>query len=134
MKKGRLYGFVLIACLFASAYLYLKGFAGWHWRQPVCLFHSATGVPCPSCGTTRAALLLLRGHVLASLAKNPLGILAVAGMLTIPLWVIGDLLTGKSTFLAAYLRMEKTVRRPLVASFLVALVLLNWIWNIYKDL
>jgi len=134
MKKGRLYGFVLLACLLGFIYLYLKGFSGWHWRQPVCIFHTVTGVPCPSCGTTRAALLLLKGQVGTSLAKNPLGVVAVAFMLISPVWVIVDLVRSKSTFLAAYIRMETIVRRPLVASILVGCVLLNWFWNIYKEL
>lgn len=134
MKKGRLYGFVLLACLLGFVYLYLKGFSDWHWRRPVCLFHTVTGVPCPSCGTTRAALLLLKGQVGASLAKNPLGVVAVAFMLISPVWVIVDLVRSKSTFLVAYNRMETLVRRPFVASILIGLVLLNWFWNIYKEL
>ena len=32
-----------------------------------CKFRQVTGIPCPSCGGTRAVLQLLHGHILASL-------------------------------------------------------------------
>ncbi len=39
---------------------------------PACLFHALTGVPCPTCGATRALLALARLDVPAALAWNPL--------------------------------------------------------------
>ncbi|HNW94116.1 MAG TPA: DUF2752 domain-containing protein [bacterium] len=36
-----------------------------------CLFRHYTGIPCPSCGATRACLCLLRGDVAGALAFNP---------------------------------------------------------------
>jgi hypothetical protein len=47
---------------------------------PGCVFHGVTGLPCPACGTTRAALALLAGDPIAALALNPLATFAaVAG-------------------------------------------------------
>lgn len=37
-----------------------------------CMFKRVTGLPCPSCGATRAGLALLGGHPLRALAWNPL--------------------------------------------------------------
>jgi hypothetical protein len=58
---------------------------------PTCPVHAFTGVPCPSCGATRAALSLAGGQVLVALESNPLATLAmafgVAGGLAAPLWV-----------------------------------------------
>jgi hypothetical protein len=45
---------------------------------PPCPFHAFTGVPCPGCGTTRAALALARGDVAGALGWNPLAALALA--------------------------------------------------------
>ena len=38
----------------------------------VCPFRALTGIPCPTCGTTHAAVALLRGDVGGALAANPL--------------------------------------------------------------
>lgn len=45
--------------------------------QSSCLLRKWSGVPCPSCGGSRAILLLLKGDFSASLAMNPNGALLV---------------------------------------------------------
>jgi hypothetical protein len=42
-----------------------------------CPLRTLTGVPCPVCGMTTAVKTALTGHVGASIAANPFGILAV---------------------------------------------------------
>jgi len=58
---------------------------------PACVFHAVTGLPCPGCGTTRAALALLAGDPFAALGFNPLATLAAfagcAFALVAPLWL-----------------------------------------------
>ncbi len=44
-----------------------------------CVFRSLTGIPCPSCGTTRAATAFLEGHLMTAFINNPLA--ALAGLL-----------------------------------------------------
>jgi hypothetical protein len=60
---------------------------------PTCLFHAWTGLPCPGCGTTRAALALLDAEPLTALSFNPLaatgGALFLVGGLVAPVWVLG---------------------------------------------
>jgi hypothetical protein len=55
-----------------------------------CIFHSLTGIPCPTCGTTRAATAFLNGDLLAAFAANPLaagvGLLFVIGAPVAALW------------------------------------------------
>jgi Protein of unknown function (DUF2752) len=57
---------------------------------PPCPFRALTGIPCPSCGTTHAAIALLNGRVGAALAANPFatvaGALFLAGAVLAPLW------------------------------------------------
>lgn len=44
-------------------------------RLPGCLFRELTGLPCPTCGTTRAALALVRLDLAGAIAFNPLATL-----------------------------------------------------------
>ena len=44
-----------------------------------CVFRSLTGIPCPSCGTTRAATAFLQGDLITAFINNPLA--ALAGLL-----------------------------------------------------
>jgi hypothetical protein len=55
------------------------------WLQPRCGFAQMFGIPCPSCGSTRSALGLVRGDWSQALRMNPVGMIAV-GMLGI-FWV-----------------------------------------------
>jgi hypothetical protein len=43
-------------------------------RFTVCLFKNLTGVPCPSCGMTRAFLFLGHGQIRQAIALNPLAL------------------------------------------------------------
>jgi hypothetical protein len=43
--------------------------------ETLCWFHTITGVPCPTCGSTRAVFSLVHGDVAAALAHNPLLVL-----------------------------------------------------------
>ena len=63
-----------------------------------CPLRSLTGIPCPLCGMTRACVAALHGHLGASLAFNPGGVLVLVAALValirpqllsrlrIPLW------------------------------------------------
>ena len=91
---------------------------------PPCLFRRVTGVPCPSCGTTRGVLSLIDGRALDALALNPLmisGLVAVvvAGVVA-PLWAWRP---G---------RLPR-IQHPLPRWFRIAAVLAllaNWAWVI----
>jgi hypothetical protein len=58
---------------------------------PACPFRAITGIPCPTCGTTHAALALLNGRLGEALAINPLataaGLAFLLGGLLAPAWV-----------------------------------------------
>ena len=58
---------------------------------PACPLRALTGVPCLSCGGTRAVVALARGNPLEAFASNPLvvvGVVAfVLGGLAAPVWL-----------------------------------------------
>lgn len=47
------------------------------WGPVYCPFRRLTGLPCPLCGTTTAALLTLQARPLDALRVNPTGLVAV---------------------------------------------------------
>lgn len=55
-----------------------------------CVFRSLTGIPCPSCGTTRAATAFLQGDLMTAFINNPLaalvGLLFVVGAPIAVIW------------------------------------------------
>ena len=60
-----------------------------------CVFRSLSGIPCPTCGTTRAAAAFLHGDIAAAFTANPLatamGLLFVVGAPLAVLWAVARL-------------------------------------------
>jgi hypothetical protein len=50
----------------------------------LCLLRATTGLPCPLCGTTTAAVRLGRGNVLGALAANPVTVVLGAVLVLAP--------------------------------------------------
>lgn len=108
----------------ASVVLALKGVPG---LIGGCPFHRALGLPCPTCGTTRALEALLAGRWLPALALNPLAAIALVlgaiALLIAPLWV----LRGWPV---------PSAREPWPRSIrlgLLAIVLANWAYLVVRD-
>ncbi|HEY5171674.1 MAG TPA: DUF2752 domain-containing protein [Acidimicrobiia bacterium] len=77
-----------------------------------CPLRSLTGIPCPLCGMTRAVVAAAHGHLSASLAFNPGGILVLA------LAVI------------AILRPAWPARLQVPTWSLFSILGVLWVWNI----
>lgn len=65
---------------------------------------------------------------------NPFGVIIAVILLTIPIWIVIDILTGKESLWIFYRRIEMLLKKPAVALPVVLLVVINWIWNIAKQL
>jgi len=134
MTRNKLYSLLLIACFAGFSYLFYQIHAVQNETVRVCIIKNVTGYPCPSCGTTRAVLLLMEGKIKESVLLNPFGLL-VAGIMTVfPIWIVTDIVLKKETFYTWYKKTETVLRKPWLATLLIGLVLLNWIWNLYKHL
>lgn len=101
----------------------------------LCLFKNITGLPCPACGTTRAILQLIHLNIQNSIFINPLATPILCALLVAPFWLITDAISKKTGFLNFYIRLERIISsNRAVQAFLIALLLTNWGWNIYKGL
>jgi hypothetical protein len=100
----------------------------------VCLFKHTTGLPCPSCGSTRAVVAIAEGNIVQSLTWNPIGILIAFIMLIAPFWILYDLVTSRITLLQFYHWSSGQLRRKWLAIPAIILILCNWAWNISKGL
>jgi hypothetical protein len=55
-------------------------------------------------------------------------------MFGLPIWIVFDLLFKKESFYKYYQKAEAIMKTKWVAILLIILVIINWIWNIKKEL
>jgi hypothetical protein len=95
-------------------------------QLPLCPFKIITGLPCPTCGLTRAVMAMTRLDFAAAFAFNPLGVAAAIG--------VGLYLVYAAIVLMARLpRLRpRLTRRDMEVGRIAVLVLLaaNWAWLI----
>lgn len=96
-------------------------------RTPPCLFHWATGWPCPGCGSTRALRQFVHGHLGAAFVFNPLATVAYLGVVSFLLYA-SVVLVGRLPRLRLAPLSSRAANRWRAAS-LVA-VAANWCWVI----
>jgi hypothetical protein len=136
MSRKTLY--TLLGLLLLAGYAWLAwNAAGVGVHGPVsagCLFKAVTHVPCPSCGTTRAVLLLLHGDLSGSLLLNPFGAILFIALVVTPVWLLADMLRNRESLYRFYMAAERVLmRKAWISVPLVFLVIANWLWNISKS-
>lgn len=136
MPVGRIRLYRIIAFLCLAGYfwvlIHLTGLLRVH--TELCPFKWITKLPCPSCGSTRSVECILNGHYVDAFYTNPLGYLDLAIMLILPFWLFLDIFHQKSSLYHFYVYMEAKIKKPFIGIPLILLIVLNWIWNIYKRL
>jgi Protein of unknown function (DUF2752) len=92
---------------------------------PTCAFKSATGLPCPFCGGTRAAQALLRGELSRAVYLNVAALPAVIAFLAAALVLGWEALRGRS--LADWNALSRRLRplAPIVIGLLCAYWLIH---------
>jgi len=137
MSRNKLYFILTLTCIAGYVWLAIAfqfSSASKSDEMGVCLIKQVIHIPCPSCGSTRSILSLLKGDLSASLKWNPIGLILIVIMIISPIWILFDLVKQKDTLLRFYHQAELFLRRTWVAIPAVLLVLVNWIWNIHKGL
>lgn len=89
-----------------------------------CTFKSLTGFACPTCGTTRAALLLARFDVVGALTQYPLAALGWMG------FVLGGLYSLAATLVGKTPPPIPTSLPPWARVGVVAAIAVNWVYLI----
>jgi hypothetical protein len=80
---GLIFGGVLVLGLLAA-----RVWLGLGLFRPQCPLHAWTGLPCPTCGTTRMLEALFAGRLLEAFSWNPLVFCALGA---VALWAAGSL-------------------------------------------
>lgn len=126
LDQELLWGILFIPLLAALLFFVVRVGAD---RGIYCAFHRTTGIPCPACGSFRAAQLLLQGHWLQALVLQPLAttLAAIAALYTIYAWFVVLLRLPR-------VRVEHLSRTAwnVVIGTAIALVLANWIYVILQ--
>jgi hypothetical protein len=135
LKAKPFYLFITLFCLVGWLWLLISTHTDEQGSEfTVCPIKTVTGYPCPSCGTTRSVSAFFVGDWHTALHTNPLGLLASALLVVIPLWLLLDACLQRPTLHRAFRRFETIFTRPYVYIPFFILILLNWIWNISKGL
>ncbi|MBL7916036.1 MAG: DUF2752 domain-containing protein [Bacteroidia bacterium] len=99
----------------------------------ICMFHQATGLPCPSCGTTTSVLQILNGNFSDAFDKNILGFPAFIALIILTCWLGFDFISRRSTFFSAYQSSENWIKKhPVVLAMMLSCIAVNWIFLIAK--
>jgi hypothetical protein len=95
---------------------------------PDCAFKAFVGIPCPTCGVTRAALALAHLDLASALRVNPLATLAWMAL------VPGGLVAGISTLAGRPPKEPRWDWRPDERLGLVLVVAANWAYLVARGL
>jgi len=136
LNRNKLYLLIYIACFAGYVWIYLGLTNDFIQKKSVqvCPIKYITNIPCPSCGSTRSVILLTQGNFIEAFRINPLGYIIAIVMLLTPLWIAFDIICKRKTFFAFYKTIENYLSKPKYAMPLILLVIINWIWNITKEL
>lgn len=123
----RLLVFPFLVLALASAFLLQR------WPQLVlglanCPLRDMTGLPCPTCGGTHAAVDLAHGSLFSAFLANPL---VAVGAMALGIWAIYALIATLIPNLRHCLILgpkEKRATRILAALFILS----TWIWEIIR--
>jgi hypothetical protein len=134
IDRNRLYSILLIACVAGYIWLYFSVTKNITESKSieVCLIKQVTNIPCPSCGSTRSVISLIKGNFVEAFYLNPIGYIVALIMLIAPIWIISDVIFRNNSLFKLYQIIESHLKKTKYAIPLILLVIINWIWNITK--
>jgi hypothetical protein len=64
---------------------------------------------------------------------NPLGFIALAFIVIVPMFILVDVLTKRNNLQKLYLFLESKLKEPKYFILVLILIVGNWIWNFIKN-
>lgn len=118
---GIIYGSIAALCILAVKFLPIAHLA------PSCVFRGMSGIPCPTCGATRAFLSMATGNFLDAVTMNPLVVILVSAAIVSCLYSVVSLFCSMRRITFFPSEREKDGMRITA----VMIVLLNWGYVLY---
>lgn len=117
---GIIFGIIVLTALCAAWFPDVMAYA------PSCAWKGLMGIPCPTCGSTRALMHLAKGDLLSAIAFNPLvsACFLAAGLCF--LYSLVTLVSGAPRIGILFSEEEKSALR--IGA--VTMVLMNWMYLI----
>jgi hypothetical protein len=114
---GLIYGTIALLALVAVRFLPVQNVF------PSCAFKAFTGVPCPTCGTTRLLMHLSQGDLFGALSLNPAVALAIVAALLLIVYDAAALYSGSRVVCSLTQREAVWIRSGTAAALLA-----NWFY------
>lgn len=134
LYRNKLYSFLSIACAAGYIWIYycITADKTENKSVEVCLIKRLSNIPCPSCGSTRSVISLAKGNFIDAFDFNPLGYLIFLVLVIAPVWILRDIILRNNSLFECYKKIEDRMKHPKYSAPLIALLIINWIWNITK--
>jgi hypothetical protein len=120
IEFGIIYGGIALVMLAAGRLTPILSFA------PDCVFKGLTGIPCLTCGSTRAVVHLSHGDILPALAVNPLTTLCLISAVLYFIYSLMSVVFDLPRIRFLFTDQEKNVMR----AGAVILLLVQWVYLI----
>jgi hypothetical protein len=114
VEFGIIYGGIALLALAAAWVPQVAVYA------PDCAFKGLTGVPCPTCGTTRSLIQLSHGNIAAAFFMNPIAALCMIAAVLYFIYSLATLIFGLPRIVITFSDKEKNIVRTGAAMFLFA--------------
>ncbi|UCE18147.1 MAG: DUF2752 domain-containing protein [Gemmatimonadota bacterium] len=96
---------------------------------PRCPFHRVTGLPCPTCGTTRSGILLSQFNIVGAFLVNPLFVLV---SFAVGVWALSAFVLHIANRRIQVVQFDDA--KPVIRILLVGTILANWVYLIFAGL
>ncbi|CAN5535699.1 DUF2752 domain-containing protein [soil metagenome] len=102
LKSKILYISLLLAAAIVIPLLYFFIYPAYEQYFPKCIFHLATGLHCPGCGSQRAFIALLHGDMLSALHDNFLAVVLLPFLLYVLAVFLYNLFSSKKKYTSVF--------------------------------